>query len=75
LIEGGKTFLIVKSLCTGSARGQTLEETIQIIEERILGKRKCYLPEAIQVYRDMEQFAKEFLDDLKLGLSCEEGKC
>lgn len=69
LIEGGKTFLIVKSLCTGSARGQTIEETIKIIEERILGKRKCYLPEAISIHEEMEQFSREFLNDLKLGLS------
>jgi len=28
MIEGGKIYLIVKSLITGSVRGQTLEQTI-----------------------------------------------
>jgi uncharacterized protein len=38
LIEGGKTFLITKSLVSGTARGQSLEETIAYIEANVLGK-------------------------------------
>lgn len=34
MIEGGKTYLIVKSLITGSVRGQT----IKYIEDNVLGK-------------------------------------
>lgn len=33
LIEGGKTFLVVKSLITGTIRGQTLEQTISFVEK------------------------------------------
>ena len=68
LIEGGKTFLITKSLVTGTARGQTLNETISYIERNILGKFKCYLPEAQKVYEDKEEFAKDFIADLKDNL-------
>lgn len=68
LIEGGKTFIIVKSLVTGTARGQTLEETIDVLENRILGRYQCYLPEGIEAYSEMHDFAAQFIRDLKAGL-------
>ncbi len=68
LIEGGKTFLIVKSLITGAIRGQTLEEIIHYIEKNLIGKFRCYLPEAQKIYKEKEKFAKEFLKDLKKNL-------
>ncbi|WP_346868379.1 MULTISPECIES: hypothetical protein [unclassified Clostridium] len=68
MIEGGKTYLIVKSLITGSVRGQTLEETIKYIEDNVLGKGTCYLPKAKMIYREQQEFAKAFIYDLKVGL-------
>lgn len=68
LIEGGKTFLIVKSLITGTTRGQTLKETISYIEKNLIGKFKCCLPEAQKIYKEKEKFAKEVLKDLKKNL-------
>lgn len=68
MIEGGKTFLMVKSLITGSVRGQTLEETINYIEHFILNKGQCYLPEAQLIYTTQQEFAKNFIKDLKNGL-------
>lgn len=68
MIEGGKTYLIVKSLITGSLRGQTLEQTISYTENNILGKGCCYLSEAQKVYDDQQRFAAEFIRDLKEGL-------
>lgn len=68
MIEGGKTYLIVKSLITGSVRGQTLEQTIKYIENNILDKGMCYLPEAKTIYHQQQEFAKEFITDLKDGL-------
>ena len=65
LVEGGKTFLITKSLVTGTARGQSLEETIAYFEQNISGRHRCYLPEAQNLYEEKEQFAKDFLADLK----------
>ena len=59
MIEGGKTYLIVKSLITGSVRGQTLELTIKYIEENILDKGVCYLPEAQAIYNEQQEFAKK----------------
>lgn len=65
LLEGGETFLMVKSLITGSLRGQSLEETITYIEKNILHKHKCYLTENIEKYKEKEAFAVEFLNRLK----------
>jgi uncharacterized protein len=69
LIEGGKTFIIVKSLITGSIIGQTLEETIEHIENNVLGKFKCYLPESQRIYAKKEAFAATFLKQLKKDLA------
>ncbi len=68
MIEGGKTFLIVKSLITGSVRGQTLNETIEYIQRNILDKGKCYLPEAREIYNEQQSFAKDFIKDLMEGI-------
>ncbi|MFW5745920.1 MAG: hypothetical protein ACOCWQ_00015 [Nanoarchaeota archaeon] len=68
LLEGGKTFLITKSLVTGTAKGQTLNQTITYIEQHILGKFHCYLPECQKTYREKEQFAEEFLMNLTKNL-------
>ncbi len=73
MIEGGKTYLIVKSLCTGTARGQNLEETMEYFEKYVLGKGECYLPEAQSIFTEMQQYAKEFIKDLKDGLDKNEG--
>ncbi|WP_207726915.1 hypothetical protein [Anaerosolibacter carboniphilus] len=69
MIEGGKTFLVIKSLITGSLRGQTLEETIQYMEENLIDKGQCYLPEAVEIYREQQKFSREFIKDLKEGLT------
>ncbi len=65
LLEGGETFLIVKSLITGSLRGQSLLETIEYLETNILNKHNCYLPENMEKYKEKEKFAFEFLCKLK----------
>lgn len=65
LLEGGKTFMITKSLVTGTARGQSLEETLHYLEEKILGKFQCYLPELQRRYAEQEEYTRLFLQDLK----------
>ena len=68
LLEGGRTFLITKSLVVGTLRGQTLEQTIRYIEERVLGQFRCYLPETQERYAEYERFAADYLADLKQHL-------
>ncbi len=68
LIEGGRTFIIVKSLVVGAVRGQTIEDTVEYMEGNVLGKYRCYLPEAQMIYAEKEAFARAFLEDLKTNL-------
>jgi uncharacterized protein len=68
LLEGGKTFMITKSLVTGTARGQSLEATLQYLEEKILGKFECYLPESQKLYAEKEAYTRAFLKDLRSHL-------
>ncbi len=68
LLEGGKAYMITKCLITGSLRGQTLPQTIAYIEENIFDKRTCFLPETIPLFEEAQQYAKDFLHELKMGL-------
>jgi len=68
LIEGGKVYLITKCLITGSMRGQNLLETIDYIEANILDKSTCYLPETMELFKDVNRFANEFIAELKKGI-------
>ena len=68
LIEGGKAYMITKCLIAGSVRGQTLLQTIDYIEKKVLFKRKCYLPEAIPLFDEANQYTRDFLYELKKGI-------
>lgn len=68
LLEGGKTFMITKSLVTGTARGQTLEATLAYIENQVLGKFQCCLPESQALYAEREAYTSDFLNELKSQL-------
>lgn len=68
LLEGGKTFMVTKCLVAGTSRGQTVEESIRFMEQNVLGRFHCCLPESQAPYEERERFAREFLDDLKANL-------
>ena len=65
VLEGGKTYLVVKTLITGSVRGQSLPETLDYMERNVLGKNTCYLPETISLCGEMNQFAEAFYEALR----------
>jgi len=64
MIEGGKTFLVVKSLVTGTARGQTLEETLDYMKNNILSQGQCYIPEAVEKYAGKQAYLKDFMESI-----------
>ena len=68
LLEGGKTFFIVKSLVTGTARGQTLEQTLSYIDPHVIGQFRCLLPASQAIFEEKETFTKAFLTDLQQHL-------
>lgn len=64
MIEGGKTFLVVKSLVTGTARGQSLEETLDYMKNNILNNGQCYLQEAVEMYEEKQAYLKDFMESI-----------
>lgn len=68
VLEGGKTYLIVKTLITGSVRGQSLSDTLTYMERNVLNQNKCYLPETIPLCEEMNKYTNEFFKELSEGI-------
>ena len=64
VLEGGKTYLVVKTLITGSLRGQSLMQTLDFMKNHCLGANKCYLPETIRLCEEMNRFTEDFYRNL-----------
>lgn len=68
ILEGGKTYLTVKTLITGSIRGQSLVETLNFMLKNVLNKNKCYLPETIPLCEEMNEYTNIFFNELTDGI-------
>lgn len=68
VLEGGKTYLVVKTLITGSVRGQSLTETVRYLKDHVIDHNHCYLPETIGLCDEMNEYAKQFVDELEKGI-------
>lgn len=68
VLEGGKTYLVVKTLITGSVRGQTLAETLDYMEKQVLDRNQCYLPETVPLCEEMNRFTRNFYEALQVGI-------
>ena len=68
VLEGGRTYCVVKTLITGSVRGQSLIDTLKYMEKNVLNKNKCYLPETIPLCEEMNHYTNDFFADLKEGI-------
>ena len=68
VLEGGKTYVVVKTLITGSVRGQSLTDTLKFMENNVLDKNKCYLPETIPLCDEMNAYTNKFYSDLMEGI-------
>lgn len=64
VLEGGKTYLMVKTLITGSVRGQTLKETLEYMNKNVLNKNKCYLPETLKLCEEMNNYTNNFYEQI-----------
>ncbi len=64
VLEGGKTYLIVKTLITGSVRGQSLVDTLNYMKDNVLNKNACYLPETIPLCEEMNRYTNDFFKEL-----------
>lgn len=68
VLEGGKTYVVVKTLITGSVRGQSLTDTLKFMEKNVLNKNKCYLPETIPLCEEMNKYTNDFFKDITKGI-------
>jgi len=68
VLEGGKTYTVVKTLITGSVRGQSLAQTLEFMQNNVLGANKCYLPVTIAMCREMNEFTEYFYNELVHGI-------
>lgn len=68
VLEGGKTYLIVKTLITGSVRGQSLIDTLNYMERNVLDKNNCYLPETIPLCEEMNKYTNCFFEEIMNGI-------
>lgn len=68
MLEGGRNFEIIKSLITGSVRGQAFGETMIYIERNLLEKGNCYTETGIEEYEIMKKRTKEIFEELKIGI-------
>ena len=64
VLEGGRTYTVVKTLITGSVRGQTLKETLAFMKENVLDANKCYLPETVPFCDEMNEYTNKFYDEI-----------
>ncbi|MBQ2758896.1 MAG: hypothetical protein IJE93_03925 [Clostridia bacterium] len=64
ILEGGKTYLVVKTLITGSVRGQSLVDTLDFMERNVLDKSNCYLPETIPLCEEMNEYTNSFFEEI-----------
>lgn len=68
LLEGGETFHVVKSLIAGKERGQEFMESLEYLEENILGEYSCVLAGNQEEYNRKEKFARDFIKKLREDL-------
>ena len=69
VLEGGRTYTVVKTLITCSVRGQSLAETLDFMKDHVLGMNKCCLPETIPLCEEMNSFTERFYYELMDGIS------
>ena len=68
LLEGTDAFAVTKCLCTGAVRGQSIEETLDIVEQTLIGRFSCVLPENQARYARREQYMREFVKAVRDSL-------
>jgi uncharacterized protein len=64
LLEGGRSFLLVKTLVTGAARGSALADIVAFWDHHVVGRFRCALPLAQQRYNEQEAFAQAVFAEL-----------
>ena len=64
LLEGGRSFLLVKTLVTGAARGNSLADIVAFWERYVAARFRCVLPVGQKRYEEQEAFARAVFEEL-----------
>ena len=65
VLEGGRSYTVVKTLITGSVRGQSLKATLDYMKNHVIDQNHCFLPETIPLCESMNDYTKTFLQELE----------
>lgn len=65
LLEGGKYFLITKTLVTGTLKGQSLKETVEFLEKKVINEGVCCFPQNQEKLLAAKKISKEYIDEMK----------
>ena len=60
---------ITEKRSAGNVGGQSLTDTLKFMENNVLDKNKCYLPETIKLCDEMNAYTNQFYQDLIEGIS------
>lgn len=65
LLEGGRTFIVTKTLCTGSFKHQSLRETVGFIRKKLKNRSRVALPSSKKAYEEKLKFARAFVREME----------
>lgn len=65
LLEGGKYFMVAKTLVTGTLKGQSLKETVDFLEKNVINKGMCCFAQNQEELLLSQNVAREFIEEMK----------
>ena len=65
LLEGGKYFMVAKTLVTGTLKGQTLKETVDFLEKNVMNEGVCCFAQNQEELLASKNIAREFIEEMK----------
>lgn len=68
LLEGGKYFMVTKTLITGTLKGQTLKETVNFLEKNVINEGVCCFEKNQEELLVAKNVAREFVEEMKVIL-------
>lgn len=71
LIEGGREYQMAKWLTRGGEVGQSLPQSLDFLDSKMIGRYKCSTPKAQKIYEEIETYRRQFVDTVRKVLRSE----
>lgn len=68
LIEGGKEYQVAKWLISGAQQGQSLPQTLEYLETRVVGKYTVSTEKAQPIHKEVEKYRSHFIHSVHQAL-------